>query len=167
MKKILFIVSILFLFTGCFNSKVNQEKRDNINDSISSIEIDNQKIFENTKIIDQNTLLTDFGLTKKEVKDFVIGVPTIFNKTEIYVAIKPARKYKKFVDEKINNYLENAKMILIDNTDTLSLEEQEKAKKDIENKFSNKTKTEINGYLIYIISSDNNKVLNIYKKNLK
>lgn len=95
--------------------------------------------------------LDDFGLKKEDVKEFKAMIPSAENNISFYAIIKPKygkadevkrtmNQYFKTLDKKWNNYLPDQYYLL-----------------------QNYMDTEIGSYLIYIVSKDNQLILNTMK----
>ena len=163
MKRVIIVsismLLVLGLVTGCgCNKKVNEKKKSKTNIKINNL-IEEEVIKMNDEImnsllsLDENLLLTQFGLKTEEVEYYVAKIPEYNDiKPRFYIAIKPTNNSKNKVKKALDMYVENLKI---------------KTDEDSQKNYENVLKQEYNGYYIYILSSNNEKVYEIIKNNLK
>ena len=119
------------------------------------------KIIENKKKVFTNLIkinevkLKDLNIVNGEnLEKYLMKISSNINNSDLYFIVKPKKDKKLEVEESINKYFNK-------------LEEKFKNNETELNKIKNKTITNTNDYLIYIISSDNEKVLKTIKNELK
>lgn len=92
--------------------------------------------------------------TKDLVEEGIFALPTFITSAEQYIIVKPSKGNKDEVKEKMDEYMTN----LQKQWDTYLPDQAEIVK--------NRKETEIGDYLIYIVTSDNDTVLESIKKNV-
>lgn len=119
------------------------------------------KIIENKKKVFTNLIkinevkLKDLNIVNGEnLEKYLMKISSNINNSDLYFIVKPKKDKKLEVEESINKYFNK-------------LEEKFKNNETELNKIKNKTIANTNDYLIYIISSDNEKVLKTIKNELK
>ena len=163
MKKIglIFVAILLVLTVGCTkDSDHDTSFRMKVATGVQEIELNNEKVFANLDIINDNTLETRMGINKNFVNEYSIVV-SLYSYSDMVAVIK---KDNKNVDNAIlalDLYIEGGLEQYKNAT-----EEDEFGKKMYE-KYKNALKEEYKGYQIYIISDDNAKVLSEVKKLVK
>lgn len=150
MKKIIIVLVMTLILTGCGKEKTLEEKYGKENDVIKE-ELKEQENFKDLMILDSNTLRTELGIREEKVENYIAAVSYERN-GNYYIAIKPKEEEKEYVKVALDSYVEHLKNIA-----------DKEAKKLLDNSIS----TEISGYYVYISSSDNDKVLEIIKDKLK
>ena len=166
MKKFLVVATVFLLaLTGCKNKseKIQSKYGDQNKDVVNSLNDtkDEKLYFADLMVLDDNTLQTQFGLTVDEVENYVGAVPYILD-SRFYVAIKPTSESKDKVKRMLKSYAANLEQRLSD----LVTDEDEESKAKLE-MIKNHMEKEVNGYYVYISSSDNEKVLKIIEKKLE
>ena len=155
MKKILLVIVCLFLITGCGNKEENiKDVKLNmslIKDNLSGIVIDvdgEKKIsFNDNDSVNDIELITGYGIDVELLEEYVIYISSSVEDPSMYMVLKPKKdkisvvKYQ--VDDMFSKYL-SAYMGYYPEAATM-----------IEDKLSK----EYGEYLIYIVSFDNDKVL--------
>ena len=158
--KVLFIMIIgVCVLSGCGSSDTpSSSKALDINSaksSISSLKIGDTTPFSDESNINNSDSIETYGLDTSLLDEYVIYLPSAVVNSSMYIIAKPKNgeesvvKYQvKDLFEKYYNayngyYPKEAKLI------------------------ENRMEKELNGYLIYIVSSDNDKVYNAIKENLK
>lgn len=187
MKKLLIGVLSLVLITGCGSKKEETTKQEEEKVPSKYEKVDNDIKEEITKIenldipgmrdISVNLLRTEFGLNLDLVENYVSGISTT-DEYKLYLAIKPKTGKEEVVKRAITNYIENLEMKLKDEarnqvvTDENGniIEKQFNPDEEITSDkltiLKNRLETEINGYIVYIISSSNEEILNVLKTKL-
>lgn len=158
--KVLFIMIIaVCVLSGCGSSETpSSSKTLDINtakSSISSLKIGDTSPFSDESNINNSDSIETYGLDTSLLEEYAIYLPSAVVNASMYIIAKPKDgeesvvKYQiKDLFEKYYNayngyYPKEAKLI------------------------ENRMEKELNGYLIYIVSSDNDKVYNTIKENLK
>lgn len=173
MKKILIFMIPFLILTGCgkketglttYTKDVNKkyvEQNEKVEKALTDVVIgeNNLKEFESLRKLNDYTLETEFGLTNKEIENYIAAVPDWVD-TRMYVILKPVKGNEEKVKRMMKNYLDNYKYQL----ENIGLSEEE-----LNNKiklFDERVEKEENGYLIYIISSDSNQIYTQIKKEI-
>lgn len=159
MKKILILITLMLLITGCGKSKnTTVEERHGktnkeITESLRKLEFgaEEEKYFGNLMILDSNTIRTELGIREERVENYVAAVSYERN-GNYYIAIKPKKEWEEYVEKALDSYTKNLKENGSDETKIL---------------LDKSIKEEYKGYYIYISSNDNDKVLSILKDKLK
>lgn len=149
MKKISVCLICLLFVSGCGNdTKVDIDDK-----------IDSENLISNMQVIDDNMLKTEFGINVDNVIDYSSGINMVSD--DIYVALKPKKGKEELIKNSLDNYFLNLETQYIEYEDDIVIENEKY------NKIKNRYYEEYNGYYIYIVSSNNDKVLDIIKNNLK
>ena len=110
-------------------------------------------LFSNLTEVDDEDLTNRYDIKPEMVDEYLIKMPTMIVNANTYVIIKPSKGNKDEVKEKMDTYMAN-------------LEEQWKTYlPDQYDLVKNRLFEEYEGYLIYIISEDNDLVLKTIKEN--
>lgn len=126
---------------------------DNSSDLLKEAKECKAPIFSSLVEVTDELVTAQFGLEKDMLEDYLIKMPMMITNSNTYMIIKPTEGNKEVVKEKINAYMTN-------------LEEQWKTYlPDQYELVKNRLETEYGDYLIYIVSSDNEAVLNEIKAN--
>ena len=147
MKKILLLFLILVMFTGC--NKADKDKVINISkipDTLDGISINYVKPFSDKTNVNDEDVITGYGLDVTLLDEYVIYLSSNVEDPSMYMILKPAGgnesvvKYQ--VKELFNRYL-NAYAGYYPTSVTI---------------IENRLEKEYNGYLIYVVSYDNDLV---------
>ncbi len=124
----------------------------NDNDKVLE-EIQNTKepLFPAMSKVEKESLELTLGIKEEEVEEVLFKMPMMMTNSATYIIIKPTEGNKEIVEEKVNTYMEN----LEQNWSTYLPDQYELVK--------DRTEEEIGEYLVYIISNDNEKVLEAIK----
>ena len=172
MKKVLTLCAVLLLLTACGKTDIEKledkygENNEVIKEELEKITLaDVDNYFSSLFKYDLNGMETNLGLSTKELENFVVAMPHM-NQPKFYMILKPkadkdlkARVIRQ-VEQKIDTMENQIRMT----SDTATDEESKKqiiAQADL---IKNHLKEEYKGYLIYICSPDNEKVLETIKK---
>lgn len=171
MKKILSIITIIFVglsITGC---QSKEEKNDinnaNVNKEVTDSVKDKETV-QNLQFMDSNILGTSLGLYEEDVDDFMGKIP-VYNMPEgtMYVAIKPKKgseeKVKRALDLYVSGLESNLTQYNIDEAtgeQTVVETDELKLLKDI-------TKEEYKGYYIYVSGKEKTKIIDVLKSKIK
>ncbi len=156
MKKLsIVLVLITFLAVGCGCKKTTEKSKSN--DTITN-EISNLEIFEGLDIINDNSLETVLGINKNFVSEYAIGMSK-YNYDKLYAIIKPIKGQEESIKIAMKLYIDNAKEQYKD----FNFEEGINYKE----LYDNYLYEEYKGYQIYIVSENNNEILNKIKNMIK
>lgn len=108
-------------------------------------------LFENTTTLSLEQFSKIFSLEKKDIAEYQAVIPTKDTSASFYVIVRPKRGKVEVVRKKLNQYMKE----LEEKWSTYLPEEYELVK--------NKMETEIGSYFIYIVSKENDTVLNTIK----
>lgn len=125
---------------------------ENSEDLMKEIEDCKAPIFSSLMKIEDDLLENTYGIKKDMVEEYLIKVPTILVSSNTYVIVKPTTGNKEEVKEKLDTYMKN----LETQWETYLPDQYELVK--------NRLVEEYGDYLIYIVSKDNNKVLETIKE---
>ena len=167
MKKLLVIVIAgTLLLTGC--GKTDKEKRESKygkeNNSITE-KLSGMEEFSGLMILNDATLASQIGLTLDDVENYLGALPYTLD-SKFYVAIKPKKGSEDLVKQALDIYTTVLLSKLENSLENTSDEEKSNLQTQID-MINNHMEKEINGYYVYISSSDNDSVLKIIKENLK
>ncbi len=154
LRNSIFLLLVLLLITGCGCNKKKEKTDKKINEKIEeNVTNMNDEVMNSLVSIDENMLMTQFGLASNEVEYFVAKIPS-YNETKpkFYIAVKPAKGKKELVKKALDIYVNSLK---------------DRASEKEKNEYDKVLKKENNGYIIYILSEDNEKVYKIITSNLK
>ncbi len=157
MKKIVIVLIITLMLTGCGKVKTIEEKYGKENAKIKeelkelTFGSEEKKYFSDLMILDSNTLRTELGIREEKVENYIAAVSYEKN-GNYYIIIKPKDDEKEYVKNALDSYAEHLKNI---------------ADKTANQLLDKSVSDEINGYYVYISSNDNEKVLSIIKDKLK
>lgn len=172
MKKVLTLCAVLLLLTACGKTDIEKledkygENNEVIKEELEKITLaDVDNYFSGLFKYDLNGMETNLGLSTKELENFVVAMPYM-NLPKFYMILKPkadkdlkARVIRQ-VEQKINTMENQIRMTSESETDK-DKKAQIIADADL---IKNHLKEEYKGYLIYICSPDNEKVLETIKK---
>lgn len=128
---------------------VSKDTNENIFNSIKDLRV---PLFGGLMQIDDEFLRTQFDINPTDLDSYLIAIPNMMTQTSGYYILKPASGKEKDVKEKMTTYMTN-------------LEEQWKTYlPDQYELVKNRKEITYGDYLIYIISSDNDKVFEEIKK---
>ena len=173
MKKFIVALSILLLVTGC--GKTAAEKleakygKDNTKLQTNLEKLDVSKVdnyFTGLFKLDNNGLETNLGLTLSDVENYIVAVPYVED-AKMYIIVKPASGKDARVKSQIKTYLstlENKLRQQVEMATDETVKATYTAKADL---VKNRLEKTLNGYLIYIVSTDNNAVYNVIEDALK
>lgn len=158
MKKLIFILFALCLVTGCGN-RSNGLKLD-LDDIAKRVDeltylVDDSEVvmFDRNQHMTGEVLLNKYDFDTSDMEEFVISMPTMLDSASMYMIVKvkngKEQSVKKEIDEFFNKYEQQWGL------GYAPLEEK---------RIQDRLETTYEGYLIYIISSDNDKVLSEVKK---
>lgn len=161
--------------TGCKKDPEKQQESNNaVVDKIKDLQTDGEnKEFENLMVINIRTLESNTGLNENDVENAFGQLPTDVDST-FYLALKPlngkADRVKKLVGlyiDSLKTRLESSLPMTIEGEEVS--EEEQARRNEIQKKIdmlNNMLIEESKGYIIYVSSSDNAKVLSAIKKGL-
>lgn len=150
MKKILLIIMGLFLITGCgekkeenLNVKLNMNE---IKDNLSKLKIEDINPYSNLDSVNDLDLIDGYGIDVTLLDDYVIYISSSVEDPSMYMVLKVNEENKSVVKYQVDD--------MFDKYLTAYKGYYPEAATIIEDKMEK----ENNGYLIYIVSNDNQKV---------
>ena len=150
MKKILLIIMGLFLITGCgekkeenLNVKLNMNE---IKDNLSKLKIEDINPYSNLDSDNDLDLIDGYGIDVTLLDDYVIYISSSVEDPSMYMVLKVNEENKSVVKYQVDD--------MFDKYLTAYKGYYPEAATIIEDKMEK----ENNGYLIYIVSNDNQKV---------
>lgn len=142
MKKLMIILGLILL-VGCSN---------NVNLDLNNIqkEIDVTGLFKGTQV-DLEYVVSKYGLEKEGIEDYSINMSNMLDSASMYAIFKASdiKSVKANTDDFINKYASSWMM-------GYNLEQEKIVQDKMEEVYGN--------YIIYVISNNNEKVLNIIKE---
>lgn len=151
MKKILLIIMGLFLITGCGEKKEENNldvklNMDDIKENLSSIKIGDGNPYNEMDSVNDLELIDGYGIDVTLLEDYVIYISSSVEDPSMYMVLKVSEENKSVVkyqvDDMFNQYLSAYKGYYPEAATIIE----------------DKMEKEYNGYLIYIVSNDNQKV---------
>lgn len=151
MKKILLIIIGLFLITGCGEKKEenNLDVKLNMNEikeNLSSIKIGDGNPYNEMDSVNDLELIDGYGIDVTLLEDYVIYISSSVEDPSMYMVLKVSEENKSVVkyqvDDMFSQYLSAYKGYYPEAATIIE----------------DKMEKEYNGYLIYIVSNDNQKV---------
>lgn len=172
MKKIFTLCAVLILLTACGKTDIEKlddkygKNNDVIKEELDKITIaDVDNYFSGLFKYDENGLITNLGLSTKELENFVVAMP-YGNQPKFYIILKPKadKELKARVISQVETRISTMENQIRLTSESITDEETKKqviAQADL---IKNHLKEEYKGYLIYICSNENTKVLETIKK---
>ncbi|MEG2321869.1 MAG: DUF4358 domain-containing protein [Bacilli bacterium] len=146
MKKILLFIITLLCITGCGSTKIDLEK---VKTNLNNLTYNDDKMFANTYI--DSTLLNDkYGFDTKNIEEFVVCMSNNVTTSSMYAIFLPKNEQ---ANEDITNFIKKYKA----GWSMGYFPAEEKLVTDMK-------ETKIGDYLVYIVSHDNEKVLETIKQ---
>ena len=152
MKKVLLIITCILIMTGCSTQEETDTNIslsiDKVKTSLTNIEIEESKPFANQESLNDLDLIEGYGIDVSLLEEYAIYISSSVEDPSMYMVLKPIAdktsvvKYQ--VKDMFDKYL-NAYKGYYPEVATIIEDKMEK---------------EQNGYLIYIVSLDNQKVYN-------
>ncbi len=153
MKKVVISLLILVSITGC-GTETKNEIDDKYTTVDKTIKEEINKIDTNMEEISVNRLKTEYGIKLELVENYISGI----NEPDVYIAIKPKEGKKETIKKALDIYFSNLEVKLSEYDDEEKVIETEELKR-----VKNRVEEEINGYLVYIVSSNNEEILKVIK----
>ena len=148
MKKLLILLVFIFLLVGCDSTKQNEEKVYNL-DTVKVGEcLKSFTYFSDTSSLNDEDLIIGYGIDTKLLSEYAVYISSVVEDPSMYIVAKPIEgkesvvkfqikdMFDKYLGSYSGYYPEAVPMI------------------------ENRLEKEYNGYLIYIISADNEAVYN-------
>lgn len=155
MKKILVLIIVVatVFVAGCGKDKKN-ELNVKYTKVDSEIKEEINKIDINMEDISVDRLKTEYGIKLDLVENYISGI----NEPDLYIAIKPKEGKEEIVKKALKIYFENLEVRLSNYDNDGKVIETEELKR-----VKNRVEEEINGYYVYIVSSNNEEILKVIK----
>lgn len=143
MKKILITIISCLLLVGCGNKELDLET---IKNNLNELKVNDDLIFENMKIVSKTDLYNMYSIDVKDTKSYLFAenIDLISSEFNFYFIIKDVTEE---IEEQVNGFLDHWES-------QCEMYDQKNAQK-----IKNRLETTYNGYKIYIISDNNEKVL--------
>jgi len=150
MKKLLLIIVCMFIMTGCGNKEEDNVKvnlsMNEIKENLSSIKIDDSVPYASLDSVNDLDLIEGYGIDVTLLEDYVIYISSEVEDPSMYMVLKPKEEnisvVKYQVEDMFDKYLSAYKGYYPEAATVIE----------------DKMEKEYNGYLIYIVSNDNQKV---------
>jgi len=167
MKKIIIIITLLSLITGCGN-KTKEEEKDTKNKLTedTGIVINEENIFDGMLIIQKSNFENQIGISLDKIESYFAAVPN-FADAKIYIAIKPKEENIELVNKAIKSFLESQRIKL----EVTASKDEEGNITDTEilqkiELINNYSYYEYNGYYVYIVDSNSDVIFEKLKSYL-
>ena len=144
MKKLLIVLSMLFIFTGCSSKQLDLN---NIGDNITKAYLTNHEIG------DINTISGRYNINTDDIKDSLIITSKSFDDATMVLILFPKNGKNNEVKSEIEKFIESYNNQWVDMN--YFPEQKELVQKALY--------TAYNNYLIYIVSTNNNEILKVIK----
>lgn len=153
MKKILFSLALLLVFTGCGEKEIVLDL-EKVEIELNNLEITEDE--ETVKLFENNTKMSNDAIEGRQIdtnlfEEILFSMDMTSNTANIYIIALPKEGNEEKCDEQIDNYLDKYQ----DNVEMYNPEEARKIEDRLEETYGN--------YYIYIISKDNEKALDKIK----
>ena len=145
MKKLLMVLALLLVFTGCGEKEVVLDL-EKVEIELNNLEITEDE--ERVKLFENNTKMSNDAIEGRQIdtnlfEEILFSMDTTSNTANIYIIALPKEGNEEKCDEQIDSYLDKYK----DNVEMYNPEEARKIEDRLEETYGN--------YYIYIISKDN------------
>ena len=154
MKKVIIVLLIILSIgvTGCGKNADGLDNKYTKTDEKIKEEIN--KIDINMEDISVDRLRTEYGIKIDLVENYISGI----NEPDVYIAIKPKKGKEETIKKALQIYFENLEVRLSNYDNNGNVIETEELKR-----VKNRVEEEINGYYVYIVSSNNKEILKAIK----
>lgn len=159
MKKYFGILMIgILLITGCGEKPTIKWNLETVEQAVSGLtytdsENKNSEMFQNNKSVDAATLKNKYGFDTSDIESFVAWMPTLLDHASMYLIVLPKEGKETVVKEAINGFFKK----YYEQWNAGNYAPKEVAL------INDRLETKEDGYLIYIVSYDNDKVLTTMK----
>lgn len=158
MKKIMLVLLSFLCLTGCSKEATDGDKKLNLENTrkdLLALEIEGEMPFSEEANINNLETMQNYGLDKNLLEEYLVYIPESIVKADMYLIVKVNDENKAVVEYQINDLFDN-----MNNAYKNYYPEEAKLLED-------RLEKEVSGYLVYIISDDNEKVLETIKNNLE
>ena len=158
MKKVIIAIICVLCLSGCTSSDKSDTKvldLASIKSELSELKIDSEYPFKNNEYINNKETIEYYELDLSLIDDYLIYLPSEVVNASMYMIIKPKKEEVSVVKYQVEELFDG-----LYNAYEGYYPKQAKLIKDRMSK-------ELNGYLIYVVSTDNDKVYDTIKKNKK
>ena len=156
--KCLLVIFVVLLMTGC-NSASDEVKKeldlDNYKEKVVELNINGETPFSDSSNLNNLDVLDTYGLDSSLLDDYLIYMPSSVVNASMFIVVKPISGQESVVKYQIKELFEkyyNAYNGYYPKEAKLIEDRMEK---------------EVDGYLVYIVSNDNDKVYNLLKESTK
>ena len=156
--KCLLVIFVVLLMTGC-NSASDEVKKeldlDNYKEKVVELNINGETPFSDSSNLNNLDVLDTYGLDSSLLDDYLIYMPSSVVNASMFIVVKPISGQESVVKYQIKELFEkyyNAYNGYYPKEAKLIEDRMEK---------------EVDGYLFYIVSNDNDKVYNLLKESTK
>lgn len=123
------------------------------NRKLEKIKETKEKIFSNMIVLEKNDVETNLKISLNDIESYTFAVTDKMDTVTQFLIIRPKKEKSSEIKQKIHNYFEE-------------LENNWKEKNEKQyNLLKNRLETELDEYLIYLVSKDNKKALKIIEQN--
>ncbi|MGE5455652.1 MAG: DUF4358 domain-containing protein [Ignavibacteriales bacterium] len=153
MKKILCIIGLILLVSGCSKNEVKLDFN-TLETNLNNLTFESKKMFGNNNMVDVNYLSDKYGFDSSNIDESLISMSKVADSASMYAIFLPKKGEKDKAMEAIDKFL-----MKYDQSWMMGYAP------DQEVLVQNRMEEEYGNYLIYIISNDNDKVLETIKSN--
>lgn len=153
MKKILYVIISIILLSGCSKNDVKLDLA-KVESSLNNLTYESKAMFGKNEMVDLEHLTVKYGFDSSNIDASLISMSTVTDSASMYAIFLPKKGEKEAAKEAIEQFLTK-----YDRSWMMGYAP------DQEILVENRLEEEYGNYLIYIISNDNEKVLETIKNN--
>lgn len=153
MKKILYVIISIILLSGCSKNDVKLDL-DKVESNLNNLTYESESMFGKNEMVDLEHLTVKYGFDASNIDDSLISMTKVTDSASMYAIFLPKKGEKEAAKEAIEQFLTK-----YDQSWMMGYAP------DQEILVENRLEEEYGNYLIYIISNDNEKVLETIKNN--
>ncbi len=152
MKRIMLFLLLIILVSGCTknNSKLDFSE---VSNSLNNLTYNDKSLFPNTAKVETDILEMKYGVSLESFESYIVVMPTMATSASMYAIFLPkegkSKEAEAISDIIMNKYASSWTSIIYNVSEAYLV--------------NNMLKTKYNGYIIYIISNNNDLALNTIK----
>lgn len=151
MKKIVWLFALMLIFTGCNKEKKESWNLDKIDDKLMAYQ-EKGEMFKDCEKISLEKMASKYDFHDTYIEEGIIRMSSTTVNYNMYFILKPKEGKESEVEKEMENFFTS----FADMIQNYYPEEYTKVKNRLERK--------IDGYLIYIVSEDNETVLSLIEE---
>lgn len=152
MKKLLCILGMVLLLSGCGNS-TNELDLNRIKSELSNLDNNGSLMFKNNEEITSEVLKNKYGVDTSLMKEFIVYMPTLIESSNMYIIVKYDSANKNSVKAELDKLITK-----YEDQWSLGYAPLE------ESKVRDRLEKEVGNCFVVIVSDDNEKVFEIINK---